>query len=136
MDRVLKWAAALATCAFAATSASAQTPSIVGVWSMTVHDQYGNAISVVWDQFTADGHVTSRQITPAGTIQYTGVYQLLNGGAVARARFDDYEPKQMCTLVCTPVTPSMTMGQVDDTAVTFRGPDVLCLGADCYNRQQ
>jgi len=124
-----------AACLLFAGVAAAQTPSVVGLWSMTVHDQQGQVISVVWDQFSADGHVTVRFVTAAGTVQYTGVYQMLSGGAVLQARIDDYEPKQTCTLVCTPVTPTMPIGQVGDP-VSFQGPNVLCLGADCYTRQQ
>lgn len=124
-----------AACAGLASPAWAQTPSIVGVWSETTHDQYGNPLNAVWDEYTADGKLHIRFITPAGTEDYYGVYQLTNGGATLQARIDDFSPKQICTMICSAVTPMMPMGQVMNSPVRFAGPNVLVVGTDQFNRQ-
>ena len=131
-------AALAATLVFAAPGlAAAQTPSIVGVWSHRVVDtQTGQTISVIWDEFDANGQLHLRFVTAAGTIDYYGVYQVLNGGAVIRAQLNDYEPKQLCTMVCSPVTPTMAIGQPNDSPVRFDGANVVYFGADMYTRQQ
>lgn len=119
----------------AATVAAAQTPSIVGIWSHRTVTAQG-AVAVIFDEFDANGQLHLRFVTPAGTIDYFGVYQMVNGGTVVRAQLNDYSPKQICTMVCSPVTPTMPIGQPNDSPVRFDGPNVLYFGGDMYTRQQ
>jgi hypothetical protein len=140
MPGALKAILALSTglaLAAAASSAAAQTPSLAGVWSHHVVDpRTGQYISVIWDQFSPDGRLHSRFVTPAGTIDLYGVYQVLNGGAVVRAVFNDWSPKQVCTLVCTRNPPPMQIGVPGDSPLRFAGPDVVYFGADMYTRHR
>lgn len=129
--------ASSASLAFAAAgSAAAQTPSLVGVWShRVVSPQTGQTISVIWDEFGANGQLHSRFVTSAGTIDLYGSYQVLNGGAVVRAVYNDWSPKQTCTAVCTPNPSPMPIGRPGDSPMRFDGPDVVYFGGDMYTRQ-
>ncbi|HEX3916711.1 MAG TPA: hypothetical protein VHW60_05185 [Caulobacteraceae bacterium] len=139
MLRRLSLLAAIATtlaCAGIASVAWAQTPSIVGIWSeTTVNPQTGQPITAVWDQYTADGKLHIRFITGAGTEDYYGVYTLVGGGATLQARIDSFAPTQICTMICSPVTPVMPIGQVMNSPIGFAGPNVLIVGTDHFNRQ-
>ena len=140
MDRVrtgsIAVLAATAIALAAPAIAAAQTPSLVGVWSHHVVDlQTGQPISVIFDEFDANGQLHMRVVTSIATIDYYGVYQVLNAGTVVRAQFNDYEPKQLCTLVCSPITPQTPMGQPGDSPLRFDGPNVVYFGADMYTRQ-
>jgi hypothetical protein len=118
-----------------AGAAAAQTPSLVGVWShRVVHGS--QAIAVVWDQFGPGGQLHTRFVTPKGTIDLFGSYQVLNGGQVVRAVYNDWSPKQTCTMVCTPNPSPMPIGRPGDSAVRFAGPNVVYFGADMYTRQR
>jgi hypothetical protein len=108
---------------------------IVGIWSMTVHDHYGEAFAVVWDEFTPNGRVMVRLVTKAGTETYYGSYRMVSAARVW-AIFTDYEPKQLCTLVCSPITPVFPIGKGSVSPVRFIGASVMYLGADRYNRQR
>jgi hypothetical protein len=138
MNRRIRAAALAAAFALVAPAiAAAQTPSLVGVWSHHVVDQRtGQDSSVIWDEFDANGQLHMRVVNAVQTIDYYGVYQLLNGGTVVRAQFNDFEPKQLCTMICSPITPQMQMGQPGDSALRFDGPNVVYFGADMYTRQQ
>ncbi len=114
--------------------AAAQTPSIVGVWS-TRRVGADGTIAVVFDQFDANGAVHVRTFGGL-TMDYFGVYQLLNNGTVIQSRITDYSPKQLCTMVCSPTTPTLIVGQVDTAPLRFEGPNVMFIGADGpYTRQ-
>jgi hypothetical protein len=125
---------AIATSCIAIAPASAGPP-IIGVWSMTVRDHYGEAFAVVWDEFDPNGRLMVRFITKAGTETYYGKYHMASASRVW-AIFTDYEPKQLCTLVCSPVTPVMPIGRAQVSPVRFIGAYVMYLGADRYNRQR
>jgi hypothetical protein len=114
----------------------ASSNPIVGVWSMAVHDQYGFAFAVVWDEFTADGRLHVKLVTRAGTEDYYGVYRLVRGGSAVQSRFTDYEPKQLCTMICSPITPVFPMNRTTLSPVRFVGTSTMFLGADRYNRQR
>ncbi|HWD66661.1 MAG TPA: hypothetical protein VG227_01755 [Caulobacteraceae bacterium] len=121
--------------AAAASSAFAETPSLVGVWSHHVDDpRTGQYISVIWDEFSPDGRLHSKYVTPAGTIDLYGAYQVRGG--VVRAVFNDWSPKQVCTLVCTRNPPPMQIGVPGDSPLRFAGPDVVYFGADMYTRHR
>jgi hypothetical protein len=132
-SRALLGVAAVACLGIAALGA---TSRIVGVWSMTVHDRYGEAFAVVWDEFTPDGRLHVKLVTRAGTEDYFGVYRLIRGGTVVQSRFTDYEPKQLCTLVCSPITPVFPMNKTGVSPVRFVGTSTMYLGTDPYNRQR
>jgi hypothetical protein len=134
------WKAALAFFAgwaLAPPPALAQTPSLVGVWSHRVVDpRTGQAISVIWDEFDADGRLHSRFVTPRGNIDLYGAWRVLPGGAVVRAVYNDWQPKQTCTLVCTPNPSPTPIGQPGDSPMRFAGPNVVFFGGDMYTRQR
>jgi hypothetical protein len=117
----------------AATMAGAATPSLVGTWSHQVVFN-GRAMAVVWDEFGANGQLHTRFVTPKGTIDLVGSYQVLNGGSVVRAVYTDWSPKQTCTSVCTPNPSPMPIGRQGDSAVRFDGPNVVYFGVDRYTR--
>jgi hypothetical protein len=132
MKQAMALALGLVLSATAAGPAAAQ--SLVGVWShRVVHG--GQAIAVIWDQFGPDGQLHTRFVTPKGTIELYGTYQVLSGGKVVRAVYTDWSPKQTCTMVCTPNPSPMPIGQPGDSAVRFAGPNVVYFGADMYTRQ-
>ena len=132
----LAFSASLAL-AFSAAIARAQTPSLVGLWSHHVVDpQTGRPISIIWDEFGPNGQLHVKFVTPAGTIDVFGSYKVLNGGTVARAVYTDYEPKQTCTMICTPLASPVPIGQPGDSAMRFDGPDIVYFGADMYTRQR
>lgn len=118
-----------------ATAPAGAVSPIVGVWSMTVRDHYGEAFAVVWDEFDSNGRVTVRFVTKAGTETYYGRYRML-GASKVWAVMTDYEPKQLCTLVCSPITPVMPIGRGTTSPVRFVGSYAMYLGADRYNRQR
>jgi hypothetical protein len=134
--------ATLATCAgailaVAAGSAIALTPSLLGIWShRVVSPQTGEGIAVIWDQFDANGQLRSRFVTPKGTIDLSGSYQVLSGGKVVRAVYTDWSPKQTCTMVCTPNPSPMPIGRPGDSSIRFAGPNVVYFGGDMYTRQR
>jgi hypothetical protein len=128
--------AAAALLALAALPAGARQSPIVGLWSMTVHDQYGVAFAVVWDEFTAAGRLHVKLVTRAGTEDYYGVYRMLRGNTVIQSRFDDYSPKQICTAYCSPVSPVFPIGKTKLDHVRFVGTSAMYIGADRYNRQR
>jgi hypothetical protein len=135
VTRALKTALALLAGVALAASASAQTPSLVGVWShRVVSPQTGQAIAVIWDQFGANGQLHSRFITARGTIDLYGTYRVVNGGSVVRAVFTDWQPKQTCTMVCTPNPSPMPIGRPGDSPLSFDGPNVVYFGGDMYTR--
>ncbi len=118
------------------TAAFAQAASpIVGVWSMTVRDSYGRAFAVVFDEFDPNGRVVIRFVTRAGTETYYGRYRMIGASSVESV-ITDYEPKQLCTLVCSPVKPVMPIGKAGTSPVRFVGSYVMYLGVDRYNRQR
>jgi hypothetical protein len=61
-----------------------------------------------------------------------GACQVLDGGAVVGAVFNDWSPKQVCTLVCTRNPPPVAIGVPGDSLMRFAGPDVVYFGADMY----
>jgi hypothetical protein len=130
-------AAVLAASLVAATAnpASAQTPSLVGVWSHRVVGSEG-PIAVIWDEFDANGQLHSRFVTSKGTIDLVGNYQVLGGGRVVRAVYTDWQPKQTCTMVCTPNPSPMPIGRPGDSPLRFDGPNVVYFGGDMYTRQR
>ena len=103
---------------------------------MTVRDRYGQAFAVVWDEFTSDGRFLVKLVTRAGTENYYGVYRLVDGGTQVQSRFTDYEPKQLCTMVCSPITPVFPMNRTGLSPVRFIGTSTMYLGTDRYNRQR
>jgi len=137
MSRAVK--ITLAVCAAIVTGApgwaSAQTPSLVGVWSHRVVGSEG-PIAVIWDEFDANGQLHSRFVTPKGTIDLVGSYQVLSGGRVVRAVYNDWQPKQTCTMVCTPNPSPMPICRPGDSPLRFAGPNVVYFGADMYTRQR
>ena len=139
MTRALNAAPALCVgliLAAVAPPASAQTPSLVGTWShRVVSPQTGEAISVIWDEFDANGRLHSKFVTRMGTIDLYGTYQVLNGGSVVRAEFTDWSPKQTCTMVCTPNPSPMPIGRPGDSPMRFAGANVVYFGGDMYTRQ-
>jgi hypothetical protein len=130
--------ASIALAAFLCCSvpALASQPPIVGLWSENVRESNGEGIAVVWDEFDSNGRVTVRFVTRAGTETYTGTYRLTNGGADVVATITDYEPKELCTLVCSPVRPVMPIGKSGVTAVRFVGTSTMYLGTDRFERQR
>ena len=125
------------TLAGAAASAFAQTPSLVGVWSHHNYDpQTGQYNSVTWDEFSADGRLHTRFVTRRGTIDMYGRYQVTRGGAVTRAIYDDWSPKQVCTMVCTRNPPPLQIGVWADSPTRFAGPNVVYFGGDMFTRQR
>lgn len=102
---------------------------------MAVRDRYGRGVAVVWDVFGADGKLAIRFVTPAGTETYYGRYRMLSATRVESV-VTDYDPKQICTLVCSPVRPVMPLGKAGISTVRFVGPNVMYLGTDRYNRQR
>lgn len=126
-------AAAFVALLMPALRASAASP-IVGLWSMIVHDSSGQAFAVVWDEFDANGKLMVRFVTKAGTETYYGTYRMLSPTKV-ESIFTDYEPKVLCTLVCSRITPVFPMNRTSTSPVRFAGP-YLYLGADRYNRQR
>jgi hypothetical protein len=132
MRRLSAFALGLTISATLAGSASAQ--SLAGVWSHRV-THGGQAIAVIWDEFGSGGQLHSRFVTPKGTIDLYGSYQVLSGGKVVRAVYNDWSPKQTCTMVCTPNPSPMPIGQPGDSALRFDGPNVVYFGADMYTRQ-
>ena len=137
MNRRIRAAAAAAVLALVTPAlAVAQTPSLVGIWSHHVVDpRTGQDSIVILDEFDANGQLHMRVFNGVQTMDYYGVYQVLNGGAVVRAQFNDYAPKQLCTLICSPIPPQTPMGQPSDSALRFDGPNVVYFGADMYTRQ-
>ena len=138
MSRSVRAAAAWTTAALLmadATMTAAQTPSIVGVWSHRVVTAQG-PVGVIWDEFDANGQLHVKIVNPILTMDYYGVYQVLNNGAVLRAQINDFTPKQMCTLVCSPTTPELPIGRPGDSPLRFGGPSVIYIGGDMYTRQQ
>jgi hypothetical protein len=132
MSIALKTALAVLLAA-AAGAASAQ--SLVGVWSHRVVGSEG-PIAVIWDEFGANGQLHSRFVTPKGTIDLVGSYQVLSGGRVVRAVYNDWSPKQTCTMVCTPNPSPMPIGRPGDSPLRFAGPNVVYFGGDMYTRQR
>lgn len=122
---------AFAACVVPALAAS----PIVGLWSMTVHNNAGQAFAVVWDEFDADGRLHVRFVTRAGTEDYYGTYRMIGSNEV-QSRFTDYEPKQLCTLVCSRITPVFPMNKLGTSPVRFVGTSIMYLGTDRYNRQR
>jgi hypothetical protein len=123
--------------ASAATLAWAQTPSLVGIWShRVVSPETGETISVIWDEFDAGGRLHTRFVTKMGTIDLYGAYRVLSGGQMVRAVYNDYEPRQTCTMVCTPNPPPMPIGRPGDSPMRFDGPDVVYFGGDRYTRHR
>jgi hypothetical protein len=115
---------------------AAQTPSLVGTWSTRRVTQQGT-VAVVFDQFDANGNVHVRAVNPGITMDYVGVYQLLNNGSVIQSRINDYSPKQFCTMVCSPTRPELAIGVVDTAPLRFEGPNVMFIGNDGpYTRMQ
>jgi hypothetical protein len=129
-------AAAIALAALTApVVAAAQTPSIVGAWSTRRVTAQGT-VAVVFEQFDASGNVHVRATNPLLTMDYYGVYQLQDNGAVIQSRINDYAPKQFCTQVCSPTTPELAIGVVDTAPLRFEGPNVMYIGNDGpYTRQ-
>ncbi len=119
----------------AAPAVAAQSP-IVGLWAETVRESNGEAIAVVWDEFDLNGKVMVRYVTKAGTETYTGTYRMTNNGSDVVATITDYEPKQLCTLICSPVKPVMPIGKSGVTAVRFIGTSEMVLGTDTFTRQR
>ena len=131
--------AALAVCAglTLAGVAVAQTPSLVGIWShRVVSPETGETIEVIWNEFDATGRLHSRFVTKLGTIDLVGAYQVLQGGRLVRAVYNDWSPKQTCTMVCTPNPSPMPIGRPGDSPMRFDGPNVVYFGGDMYTRQR
>jgi len=118
-----------------ATTADAQTPSIVGLWSHRVITAQG-PVGVIWDEFHANGQLHVKIVNPMLTMDYFGVYQVLNNGTVVRAQVNDYTPKQMCTMVCSATMPELPIGRPGDSPLRFAGPNVIYIGGDMYTRQK
>jgi len=132
-----KLALALSANLIVAAPAAAATPSLVGVWShRVVSPETGETISVIWDEFGPAGQLHSRFQTRMGAIDLYGAYQVLNGGRVVRAVYNDWSPKQTCTAVCTPNPPPMPIGRPGDSPMRFAGPNVVYFGGDMYTRQR
>ncbi|MBV9993791.1 MAG: hypothetical protein JO127_01130 [Caulobacteraceae bacterium] len=136
MDRRVRAAASVAAgLLLGAGVAAAPTPSIVGLWSHRVVTAQG-AVGVVWDEFGADGRLHVKIVNPILTMDYYGVYKLLNNGAVLRAQINDFTPRQMCTLVCSPTRPELPIGRPGDSPLRFDGPSVIYIGGDMYTREK
>jgi len=136
MSAARKVAVALsAAVAMAGAAGSAGAQSLVGTWSHhVVHN--GRVIAIIWDAFGAGGQLHSRFVTPKGTIDLYGTYQVLSGWGSVRAVYSDWSPKQTCTLVCTPNPSPMPIGQPGDSPLRFAGPNVVYFGGDMYTRQR
>jgi len=135
MSATFKAVLAAAVCLSLASLARAQTPSIVGIWSHRVVTAQGT-VGVVWDEFDADGQLHVMIVNPMLTMDYYGVYRVLNNGTVLRAQINDFMPKQFCTLRCSPTTPELQIGRPGDSPLHFGGPSVIYIGGDMYTRQQ
>jgi hypothetical protein len=65
-----------------------------------------------------------------------GAYQVLNGGQVVRAVYNDWSPEQTCTddLHAEPAADAdRPAGRL---AMRFAGPKVVYFGGDLYTRQR
>ena len=91
---------------------------------------------MIWDEFAANGKLHAKFVTPAGTIDIYGDYRVLEGGTVVRAVYTDYEPKQVCTMICSPLQSPVPIGQPGDSPMHFDGPNVVYFGGDMYTRQR
>jgi hypothetical protein len=128
-------AMAIAAMLLAGAPVAAAQPSIVGVWSHRVITAEG-PVGVIWDEFDANGQLHVKIVNPMLTMDYYGVYQVLNNGTVVRAQVNDYTPKQMCTMVCSATKPELPIGRPGDSQLRFGGPNVIYIGGDMYTRQR
>jgi hypothetical protein len=127
-----KFALALLTLAFA-PPASAQNNPLVGNWLTTYMDPRGITNYAVASTVRPDGVIISRMMVSgsggSGQRSLTYSYRMTSPSSYT-AQVVDYEPKQMCEVVCLPAPPWIPVGTRTNCQFEIRNEIVLLVSCD------
>lgn len=123
---------ALASLAALADGAAAQQNWLLGDWLNTRMDPRGITNAATAARFEPSGRLII-QLTVSGsggsgTQTLMAVYRM-TGPSSYQSRIVDYEPKQICQVVCLPVTPFIPMGTVENC--NFQPLNQVAMAVSC-----